>query len=110
MRKPVEHFECRHGLGWTTFVIKKYDIRTEHTVFVPVNGPVEIWMIKITNLSKRTRHLSVFPFVERTLDEAIHGIDDLTYAAGTDAWFEPETYCAIISRRFLTDLFMQEHL
>lgn len=100
MREPLEHFECRHGLGWTTFVIEKYGIRTEHTVFVPVNGPVEIWIIKIKNLSKRTRHLSLFPFVEWTLDEAIQGIDDLTYAAGTDAWFEPETDCAVVSRRF----------
>jgi cellobiose phosphorylase len=100
IREPSEYFECRHGLGWTTFIIEKYGIRTEQTVFVPVDGPVELWTIKITNLSKRTRRLTVFPFVEWTLDEGVQGIDDLTYAACTDAWFEPETQCAVVSRRF----------
>ena len=55
---------CRHGLGYTTLTNVDQEIESEITYFVPQNEPLEIWLVKIKNLSEKARTLKVFPFVE----------------------------------------------
>ncbi|MBA4386583.1 MAG: hypothetical protein C0404_01300 [Verrucomicrobia bacterium] len=88
VKKTLTRFECRHGQAWTTFLSEKNGIACEYTVFVPVDGPVELWHVVITNRSKRTRRITATPFVEWSIDDGPQGVDDLVYAAHTDAGFD----------------------
>ncbi len=71
--KPVcqnpTFYECRHGIGYSTIISRNADIQTELRVFVPVKDPTEIWELKVTNLSSRTRHLSAWSYFEWNLGE-----------------------------------------
>ena len=44
-----DRFACRHGLGYTIFEMAVGGIETELRVFVPLEGPVEIWTATIRN-------------------------------------------------------------
>ncbi|MCK5850409.1 MAG: hypothetical protein KAH23_05790, partial [Kiritimatiellae bacterium] len=102
VRKKLDHFECRHGLGWTTFVARRKSIECKMTVFVPLDGAVELWNVELTNLSKRKRKISVFPFVEWSIEDVPQGADDLVYAAHSDGDFEPATSSIVASYRYTT--------
>ena len=61
-------YECRHGLGYSTIVCEKNGIRSEYTLFVPLNGDCEVWMVKLTNLRKTDASLSVVAFADTKID------------------------------------------
>lgn len=69
--KPVcrdyEDFELIHGLGYSIFKTKYFGIRTQLTIFVPLEDPVEIWLLEIKNESSQKRDLSVFTYLEWNL-------------------------------------------
>ncbi|MCP4248208.1 MAG: glycosyl transferase family 36 [bacterium] len=58
------HYECRHGIGYTTFVTEFDGIRGEWTLFVPPEQTAELWQVKLTNVSGRSRQLSLCPDLE----------------------------------------------
>lgn len=103
VRKSLDRYECRHGLAWSTFVSEKKGIACEYTVFVPLDGPVELWRVKITNKSGRSRRISAFPYMEWTMDDVPQGTDDLVYAAHLDAGFDKESSSLWVSHRFPED-------
>ncbi len=57
-------YECRHGLSYSRFSCHYQDIQASQLIFIPVNDDVELWDVRIRNLSNRTRRLSVFSYVE----------------------------------------------
>ncbi len=67
-RKP-DSYACRHGFGYTTLVSVNNGIQSEWTLFVPPDEPVEIWSLKLTNLTRRARSLSVWSYMEWCLGE-----------------------------------------
>ncbi len=72
--KPVcrepDFYECRHGFGYTTITSENEGIRSEWTLFVPHDAPVEIWTLKVTNRTRRARSLSAWTYMEWCLGEA----------------------------------------
>jgi len=60
-------YEIRYGLGYTIFTTVCNGIKTEQLMFVPRNESCEIWKITITNVSRKIRTLSFFPFTELCL-------------------------------------------
>ena len=58
--------ECRHGTAYTKITSEYSGIKTETLYFVPLNRMDEIWYLKINNVGKEKRKLSVFTFVEYT--------------------------------------------
>ncbi|MEJ2616896.1 MAG: N,N'-diacetylchitobiose phosphorylase, partial [Ignavibacteriaceae bacterium] len=58
--------ECRHGTAYTKISSEYSDIKTETLYFVPLTRSDEIWNLKITNIGKVKRNLSIFTFVEYT--------------------------------------------
>ena len=58
------HFNCRHGLGYTTITSQKNNIRSEVTFFVPLKDDLEVWLVKVSNLGKKAADLTVFNFAE----------------------------------------------
>ena len=68
---PLDHFECRVGLGYTRIISEFLGLRTDVTIFVPLEDPREIRDIKITNLSDGSLNVDVIPVVEYTHPDAL---------------------------------------
>lgn len=64
-----DSFECRHGFGYTKFTTAKNGIQAELTLFVPPSEPLEIWDLKLKNLSGKARKISVWSYMEWCLGE-----------------------------------------
>lgn len=65
-------YRSRHGNGYTVYEHNSHAIDQEITVFTPVdekNAPVRIQILRLTNRSTIKRRLSVFSYVELTLDQ-----------------------------------------
>ena len=77
--KPVmatlDHYECRHGLGYTRISGMKNNLRAEILAFVPLDFNGEIQLVTLKNNSDKTKTFSVFSFVEWCLWNAL---DDMT--------------------------------
>lgn len=68
--KEPEFYLCRHGLGYTIVESMNNDIKTWLTVFVPLDEPLEIWVLKLKNLSSEKKSLSIFTYLEWLLGVA----------------------------------------
>jgi len=60
-------YHCRHGLGYSELECRYRHIYTGWTLFVAVDQPVEIWLLKIANQGDSDRHLSLFTYFEWAL-------------------------------------------
>jgi cellobiose phosphorylase len=58
------HYECQHGLGYTTFITEFAGIRAEWTLFVHATEPIELWRVLLENLTDQPRRLEVSAFLE----------------------------------------------
>ncbi|OGC33959.1 hypothetical protein A2311_00445 [candidate division WOR-1 bacterium RIFOXYB2_FULL_48_7] len=73
----LDKYECRHGMGYTTITSEYAGIQTKMTYFVPLGENLEIWMLEVK--SNKARDLSVFPFVEFCLWDALNDMTDYQY-------------------------------
>lgn len=69
--RPIDFYECRHGLGYTTIEQEYRAIRSKVTYFVPQDDDLEIWRVSIENKSLKTRTFDVFSYVELCLGHAL---------------------------------------
>jgi len=69
-RLPLEEYECRHGLGYTTIRSKLAGIESSTRYFIPLGENLEIWELTITNQRDLPASLSVFSTVEFCLWDA----------------------------------------
>lgn len=72
-------YECRHGLGYTTIGAEYNEIKSELTYVVPLKQNLELWILRLRNLSKRERQLSIFSYAEFCLWQAIADSTDFQY-------------------------------
>lgn len=66
-----DRYECHVGLGYTTIVSEYHQVRTETTLFVPLEETRLIWDIGVTNLAGQPREIDVVPVVEYTHPDAL---------------------------------------
>ncbi len=59
-----EEFECRHGLGYTTFLMRAHGIASRWTLLVHPHEPVELWLVELANEGEGERVLEVVPYLE----------------------------------------------
>ncbi len=71
VRRPLDFYECRHGLGYTIIRSKLAGIETQIRYFVPLGESLEIWEINLTNLRQTNAHLSVISALEFCLWDAL---------------------------------------
>ncbi len=64
VKKDLEHFECRHGLGYTKIVGKRGGVRAELLYFVPLGVNAEVHQVTLKNEGKAKKKLRLFSFVE----------------------------------------------
>jgi len=64
--KPLDKYKsiCRHGSAYTIIESEYSGIKTETLYFVPQGQEFEVWNVKITNASGKTRKLRAFTYVE----------------------------------------------
>lgn len=104
--KPLDEasYECRHGLSYSRYRAEYKGIRAEQTIFITRADDVELWDVRIKNLSDRPRTLSLFSYLEFSYHHV--EIDNQNfqmslYASGTsyaqgvieyDFYYEPWTF------------------
>ncbi|MEJ2354189.1 MAG: glycosyl transferase, partial [Anaerolineales bacterium] len=69
-RHPLDDYECRHGLGYTTIRSKLAGIESHIRYFVPLGESLEIWELTISNQRNQPANLSVFSAIEFCLWDA----------------------------------------
>lgn len=75
VKRDLEHYECRHGLGYTKITGIKNDLRTEILYMVPIGDNVEVHRVAIKNTGKYEKKIKLFSFIEFCLWNAY---DDMT--------------------------------
>jgi cellobiose phosphorylase len=75
VKADLDHFETRHGLGYTRITGERGGVRVESLFFVPPDTNAEIQKVTVTNTSSAAKSLKLFSFVEFALWNAL---DDQT--------------------------------
>ncbi|RPI05647.1 MAG: glycosyl transferase [Ignavibacteriae bacterium] len=75
MRVPLDHYECRHGLGYSKITGQKNELEVSSLFFIPLNSRNEIWQVNVTNHSKSSKKIRMWSFAEWCLWDAL---DDMT--------------------------------
>ena len=74
-KTPLDSYECRHGMGYTSISGTKNSIKSEVTYFVPVGENAEVHIMSLSNEGDTKKTLKLFSFLEWCLWNA-H--DDMT--------------------------------
>ena len=71
----LDRYECRHGMGYTTFTSAKDDLEAKMTFFVPVGENCEIHDLVLTNETDQEKNIHIWGVMEWCLWNAV---DDST--------------------------------
>jgi cellobiose phosphorylase len=75
VKTELDHYECRHGLGYSKIIGEKNSIKAESTFFVPQHFKGEVQWLKLENKSTETKSIKLHSFMEWALWDAN---DDMT--------------------------------
>src|SRR5690606_17250144 len=75
VKRPLDRFECRHGLGYTRITGERNGVAAEVLYFVPLGETCEVHQVTLRNQSSEKKTLTLFSFVEFCLWNAW---DDMT--------------------------------
>lgn len=70
VKKELDFYECRHGLGYSVFTGERKGIRVEQLAFVPQKVNAEVHRLKVTNTSQTQKDFKLFSFIEFCLWDA----------------------------------------
>lgn len=76
-------YECHVGLGYSRIISEFYGIRTECTIFVPINEGIEIREVKITNKTGKELDIDAICVVEYSHFNAVRQFDNADWAPQT---------------------------
>ncbi len=68
---PYDRYECHVGLGYTRIISEFHGLRTEVTIFVPLEETREVRDIRITNISNEPMEIDAIPVIEYTHPNAL---------------------------------------
>jgi cellobiose phosphorylase len=75
VKRELDFFECRHGLGYTTITGERNGVRVEMTFFVPLGHTAEVHRVVVKNTGKTDKRIKLFSYIEFCLWNAY---DDMT--------------------------------
>ncbi|MEM3424733.1 MAG: glycosyl transferase [Thermoproteota archaeon] len=75
VKKSLNRYECRHGLGYTRISSAYQGVETKITFFVPLGEAMEAWRVEIRNTGSKPVELQMFSYVEFCFWDAL---DDMT--------------------------------
>jgi cellobiose phosphorylase len=64
VKRELESFECRHGLGYTKITGKRAGLKAELLFFVPLGHTAEVHQVTLTNESSVKKSFKLFSFAE----------------------------------------------
>jgi cellobiose phosphorylase len=64
VKRELESFECRHGLGYTKITGKRGGLKAELLFFVPLGHTAEVHQVTLTNESSAKKSFKLFSFAE----------------------------------------------
>ncbi|QTE29260.1 GH36-type glycosyl hydrolase domain-containing protein [Pengzhenrongella sicca] len=64
VKADLDHFECRHGLGYSKITGERGGLRVETLLFVPLGENAEVQKVTLTNTSDAPKTVTLFSFVE----------------------------------------------
>ncbi len=67
----LDSYECRHGMGYTTFTSTKNGVEAKLTAFVPLGDSCELNRLDVANNSGKDKELTVFSCIEWCLWNAV---------------------------------------
>ncbi len=70
VHRPLDRYECRHGLGYTRIRSCYHGIATTVTYFVPLGETLEVWRVELANVDVAPVELGLFSLVEFCLWDA----------------------------------------
>lgn len=70
VRRDLEEYSCRHGLGYTVIASRRAGIRAETTYLVPLGETLELWRTRLTNERSQPARLLVVGAAEFCLWDA----------------------------------------
>jgi len=84
VKTALDHYECRHGLGYTRITGEKNGLEVSVLMFVPPGENLEIWSVTARNKSGAPKDMKLFSFVEFCLFEALNDMTNYqrTYSIG----------------------------
>ncbi|MBR1622956.1 MAG: glycosyl transferase, partial [Pseudobutyrivibrio sp.] len=63
-KTELDSYECRHGIGYSKFTGIKNGIEAALKTFVPIDDPVELTKLTITNKTDSRKDIKLFSYVE----------------------------------------------
>ena len=75
VKADLDHYECRHGMGYSVISSEKDGLAVEQTSFVPLGSNCEVHRVVLSNRSEAEKDVKLFSFVEFCLWNAY---DDMT--------------------------------
>jgi cellobiose phosphorylase len=75
VKRELDFFECRHGLGYTTITGERNGVRVATTFFVPLGHTAEVHRVVVKNTGKAAKSIKLFSYLEFCLWNAY---DDMT--------------------------------
>ncbi len=71
VQSELDSYVCRHGLGYTVIEGAKGGVRASQELFVPPHDNCLLMRVRVTNDSEAEKRVSVFPYVEFCLWDAM---------------------------------------
>jgi cellobiose phosphorylase len=75
VKRELDFFECRHGLGYTQIIGERGGLRAALTFFVPIGHTAEVHRVVVRNTGRTVKSAKLFSYVEFCLWNAY---DDMT--------------------------------
>lgn len=90
--RPLDFYECRHGLGYTTITGERDGLRATGQFFVPPGARLEAWRWRLTNRRKTSVDLRTFCYAEFCPYDADNDLTNLDWTQQiTQGWCEDNT-------------------
>lgn len=64
VKKELDRYECRHGMGYTKITGERNHVETEVTFFVPIDFNGEVHKVVVKNTGDTKKDITLFSFVE----------------------------------------------
>jgi cellobiose phosphorylase len=75
-KTPLDKYECRHGMNYTSITGEKDGVSAKVLYFVPLKTWAEIQKVTLTNNSSKVKKLQLFSFVEWALWNAASDMEN----------------------------------
>lgn len=84
VKAKLDHYECRHGLGYTRITGAKAGLEVETLFFVPSRENCELWKVTVRNRSQAVKTVKLYSYQEFCFFEALNDMTNYqrTYSIG----------------------------